>query len=230
MQNSTRFLFGVILIFLGILFLIEQTGFFVAFGFSLWRFVWMFWPLILIFLGAKLLAERNTSGGFVLLILGTVLLTTTLFSWNFFAVLWPLLIIALGFSILIKRDTGSFNTTKRASSRNSSSEDRINETVIFWGLEKSVVSKNFKGGEVNVAFGGCELNLRDAVVAKEGAKLHINCAFGGVEVFVPKGCRVITNGTGILGGWSPQLKPNDITEPVFEITGSVAFGGVEIKD
>jgi predicted membrane protein len=230
MQGSTRFILGVILILLGVLFLIEQTGYFGTFGLNLWSFIWTFWPLILIFLGAKLLAERNNTGGFILLILGTVFLSTTLFQWNFFAVLWPLLIIAIGISVLIKRDRTSFNTTKDSTSRSDTKEDRLNETVIFWGLDKRVESKNFKGGEINVAFGGCELNLRDAIVAKEGARLHINCAFGGVEIMVPKNCRVITNGTGFLGGWDPKVKPSEVEEPLFEITGSVAFGGVEIRD
>ncbi|MDX9738961.1 MAG: DUF5668 domain-containing protein [Candidatus Dojkabacteria bacterium] len=224
MKNSTRFILGVILIVLGILFLVEQTGLLGGFTVSLWSFVWTFWPLLLILLGAKLLIDGNSNGGLILLVIGTVLLSTNLFHWNFFAILWPILIITIGISILIKKDRGSINTGKH-----SSTQDLLNETVVFWGVDKKVKSKEFKGGEINVAFGGCTIDLREAKIAKSGAKLHVNCAFGGVEIFVPKDCRVVTNGTGIFGAWEPKIEESDITEPVLEITGGVAFGGVEIK-
>ncbi|MFA5622721.1 MAG: DUF5668 domain-containing protein [Candidatus Dojkabacteria bacterium] len=224
MKNSTRFIFGVILIVLGILFLAEQIGMFGTFTVSLWSFIWTFWPLLLILLGSKLLIDGNSNGGLILLVVGAVLLSTNLFHWNFFAILWPVLIITIGISILIKNDKGSTNMQKQ-----SSTKDTLNETVVFWGVDKKVKSKEFKGGEINVAFGGCTIDLREAKIAKGGAKLHVNCAFGGVEIFVPKDCRVVTNGTGIFGGWDPKIEESDITEPVLEITGGVAFGGVEIK-
>ncbi|MDY0091004.1 MAG: LiaF-related protein, partial [Flavobacteriaceae bacterium] len=173
---------------------------------------------------SKLLIDGNSNGGLILLVVGAVLLSTNLFHWNFFAILWPVLIITIGISILIKNDKGSTNMQKQ-----SSTKDTLNETVVFWGVDKKVKSKEFKGGEINVAFGGCTIDLREAKIAKGGAKLHVNCAFGGVEIFVPKDCRVVTNGTGIFGGWDPKIEESDITEPVLEITGGVAFGGVEIK-
>jgi len=224
MKNSSKFILGVILILVGILFLIEQTGFLGRYSISIWSFIWTFWPLVLIFSGAKLLVEGNNSGGFVLLILGAVFLATTLFKWDFFSVLWPVIIICIGISILFKNEGTSFNTGTKTSR-----EDLLSETVVFWGVDKKITSKSFKGGEINVAFGGATIDLREAKVVKEGAKLHINCAFGGVEVLVPKDCRVITNGTGILGGWEPKIADSDVEEPVLEITGSVALGGVEIK-
>jgi predicted membrane protein len=225
MKNSTRFILGVILITLGILFLIEQTGVF-GFAIPIWDIVWTFWPLILVFIGAKLLAQGNYSGGLALLLLGVVFLATTLFKWNFFAVLWPLIIITIGASILLKRENlgTSVNVSKKTTD-----EDRLNETVVFWGTEKKVNSGAFKGGEINVAFGGAEIDLRDAKIAESNAKLHINVAFGGVEIFVPKDCRVVSEGTGILGGWDVAVEKRDIKKPVLTITGGAIFGGVEIK-
>ncbi|MHC1716841.1 MAG: LiaF domain-containing protein [Candidatus Dojkabacteria bacterium] len=93
-----------------------------------------------------------------------------------------------------------------------------------------MVSNEFKGGEINAIFGGYELDLREATISKDGAKLSVNAVFGGAEVFVPKNCRVVTNGSGVFGGWDPNVKPNDVKNPVLEITGSAVFGGVEIKD
>jgi predicted membrane protein len=138
-----------------------------------WYIVKTFWPLILIFFGAKLLIQGNHTGGLVVLVLGAVFFSTTLFKWNFFSVLWPIIIITIGASILIKKDkpSESVNTSKKISDK-----DRLNETVVFWGVEKKINSDNFKGGEINVAFGGAEIDLSDAEVSKSGAKLHINVA------------------------------------------------------
>lgn len=225
MKNSSKFILGVILIALGILFLIEQTGI-LGFSIPVWDILWTFWPLILIFFGAKLLVQGNHTGGLVVLVLGAVFFSTTLFKWNFFSVLWPIIIITIGASILLKKDKPleSVNTSKKTSE-----EDRLNETVVFWGVEKKVNSDNFKGGEINVAFGGAEIDLSDVKVSKDGAKLHINVAFGGVDILAPKNCRVVSEGTGILGGWDVTVEKRDISEPVLTITGSAAFGGVEIK-
>ncbi len=224
MKISSRFLFGILVVVVGIVLLFEQAGLFPRFSEYIWVFIAKLWPLILVVLGAKLLIVRNTFPGFLLLLLGVAFLSTNLFEWDFFAVLWPVVIISLGVSLLFKSEQ------KKESGKVVSEKDLISETVLFWGVDKKVRAKEFKGGEINVAFGGIELDLRDAKVTKDSAKLHINCAFGGVEIFVPKDCRIKTNGTGFLGGWSTHLKERDIDNPVLEITGGVIFGGVEIKE
>ncbi len=60
-------------------------------------------------------------------------------------------------------------------------------------------------------------------------KLEVDCIFGGVEIIVPSKCKVITNGTGVFGGWSPNIS-NKEDGPTLTISGSAVFGGVEIKD
>ena len=224
MKINPKFLFGILVVVVGVVLLFEQAGVFPMFSKYIWMFFAKLWPLILVAVGAKLLILRNMFPGFVLLLLGVVFLATNLFGWNFFSVLWPVVIIALGVSLLFKTEE------KKKGEKVVSDKDHIFETVVFWGVDKKIKSKEFKGGEVNVAFGGLELDLREAKVAKRGARLHINCAFGEVEVFVPKECRIKTNGTGILGGWNPEVKDRSIDEPVLEITGGVIFGGVDIKD
>jgi len=224
MKINPKFLFGILVVVVGVVLLFEQAGVFPLFSKYIWAFFAKLWPLILIAFGAKLLIARNIFPGFLLLLLGITFLATNLFSWDFFSVLWPVVIIALGISLLFKTEE------KKEEGKVLSDKDFLSETVLFWGVDKKVKSKNFKGGELNVAFGGLALDLRDVEVSKEGAKLHINCAFGGVEIFVPKECRIKTSGTGILGGWNPEVKDRKIESPVLEITGGVIFGGVDIKD
>ncbi len=221
-DNSGKIIFGTILVALGGLLLIEKIG---IFSFDAWTLIWTYWPLILVFVGIKLFVEGKNAGGIILTTLGTVMLLTNIFDWNFFSILWPLAIIAIGLSVIFRPEAPHINT-----SGHSVNQERIDDTAIFWGIEKKISSKDFKGGEVNAIFGGYELDLRDAKIAKDGATLSVNAIFGGAEITVPKDCRVITNGTGIFGGWSPEIKGNDIKEPVLEITGSAIFGGVEIKE
>jgi len=225
MKNESRVIAGIILVALGIILFVDMSGAFNFWGINIWNIMGTFWPLLLVLLGVRMFMEKNNSGGVILTVLGLVFLSTNLFDWNFFAILWPTIIIAIGLSVIFRDETPRVNHVTSSSTK----QDRINESVLFWGMDKAINSKEFAGGEINVLFGGAKLDLRKATIAKEGAKLHVNCMFGGIEILVPNNCRVVTNGTGILGGWTPMMETNDIEEPVLEITGSVAFGGVEIK-
>lgn len=225
MKDTVKIIFGLSLLVIGCLLLIERLGVFLPFSINTWEIIGYLWPLVLVAIGVKLFFENNTTGGVILLTLGSVIFLTNVFNWNFFSILWPLLIIALGVSILIRKEEDHFNVES-----SEYTDDYLKDSIAFWGSDRRVTSKSFKGGEINVAFGGLTLDLRDAVISKDGAKLNVNAAFGGIDIYVPKDCRVKTNGTGILGGWDPQIKGNDIKEPVLEITGTAIFGGVDIKD
>lgn len=222
-----KFLFGVLIVLFGIVLLFEQTGIIPRLSRYFWAVVGDLWPLILIFWGAKLLLDKNSLPGMILLFLGVSFLSSNLFNWNFFSLFWPIIIIGIGLSILLQSDQKKSSTNVK---EKVSSDEYVKENAIFWSTEKKSTSKGFRGGEINVVFGGVDLDLREAKVSKGGAKIHINCAFGGVDIFVPKDCRVKTDGTGIIGSWQTHLKERDINEPVLEITGGVMFGGVEIKD
>ena len=225
MKNTFKIVLGIILITIGSLLIIERLGIFLPFRVNVWQIIGIFWPLILIYLGLKLFFENNTTGGVILFTIGSVIFLTNIFDWNFFSILWPLLIIGMGISILVKKDDENFNMES-----SEYSEDEIKESIAFWGSDKKITSKSFKGGQIHVAFGGIKLDMRDAKIDKDGAKLNVDVAFGGAEIFVPKGCRVKTNGIEILGAWEPKLSENTIDKPVLEISGTTIFGGVEIKE
>jgi len=229
-MKDNKIIFGLILIGLGILFLVDQTGIFGTYGINLWSLIWKLWPLILVFFGIKFLIERNSTAGLIFLILGTLLLLSNLFTYNFWSLLWPLLIIGIGISILFKDETKIEHARKENFEKKEiSKENFITQTVVFFGWDKVSRADKFRGGEVNVAFGGVKLDLRDAKIDPKGATLHVNCAFGGVEVLVPSNCRVISNGSGIFGGWAPKLNSSDVEKPVLRINGVALFGGVELK-
>jgi predicted membrane protein len=131
----------------------------------------------------------------------------------------------MGLSVIFRKEDSHFNSGKKFDSN-----EKISDTVLFWGLDKKLDSKSFKGGEVNAVFGGVKIDLRDVKIAKAGAKIIANAAFGGVEIIVPKECKIVADGMGILGGWENKVTSRDAKEPVLEITGTAVFGGVEIKE
>jgi predicted membrane protein len=226
MRNKTKIFIGVLLLLVGGLVLLNNVGFLSSYGITLSTFWTFFWPALFLGIGITLIFDKNFTAGVIFSIIGLAILTNRLLNWNFWSTFWPLILIGIGLSVLLRKDREiSVNNASKISQ-----DDKVDDTVIFWGVEKKVTSKDFKGGEINTVFGGYQLDLRESKIANEGAELNINCAFGGVEILVPKDCRVVTNGTGILGGWTPNISPSEVEKPVLTIRGVAAFGGVEIKD
>lgn len=225
MRNKTKIFLGTLLLLLGTLVLLNNAGFLAPHQISLNIFWEFFWPVLFLGVGITLIFDKNFTVGLIFSIIGLAMLISTVLSWDFWSMFWPLILIFLGISMLVKRDKKiSINDAAKISG-----DDKVDDTVIFWGVEKKVTSKNFKGGEINTVFGGYQLDLREAKVSKDNAMLNVNCAFGGVEILVPKDCRIKTNGTGIIGGWVPNIPESKAEKPVLTIQGVVAFGGVEIK-
>ncbi len=225
MKPSSKLVIGALLIVLGLIFLMETSGVLPFFHLTAGEVIGYLWPTILLGIGIKMLLDNNTSSAILFLSVGAVFLFTRLFSWNFFAVLWPVAIIAIGLSMIFKKENTHMNSGKKYDDH-----DRVSEAIIFWGLDKNIDSKEFKGGDVTAIFGGCKIDLREATIAKSGAKLEVNAVFGGVEILAPKNCKIVTDGTGILGGWEDKTTANDVKTPVLRISGTAIFGGVEIKE
>lgn len=226
MRNKTKIFIGVLLLTLGVLVLLDNTGILFPYAISIGTFWNLFWPALFLGVGITLIFDKNFTAGSIFTIIGIALLASRLLSWSFWSTFWPLILIGLGFSILFRNENKKLSVNDAAKV---SSEDKLDDTVIFWGVEKKVTSKNFEGGEINTVFGGYQLDLRETKLNKDGATLNVNCAFGGVEILVSDTYRVVTNGTGILGGWVPNIPTSEVDKPVLTIQGVAAFGGVEIK-
>ena len=66
-------------------------------------------------------------------------------------------------------------------------------------------------------------------------QLNLDCTFGamqvyfaGMDLFIPKEWQVINHATAVFGGIDEKNHPQTTGTPILTLTGSVAFGGVEI--
>jgi predicted membrane protein len=216
-----RILLGLVLIALGVLFLLDRAG-----ALEAGEAIRDWWPVAIIAVGALQLFDRPRSllGPVIVIGVGVVLLlfTTDVVRGSVFAVLWPALLIAIGVGILFRHGGGP-----RVSAEGSS-EDVVRATAVFGGHEVASRSAAFRGGSATAVFGGVTLDLRDARLDPEGARIDVTAIFGGVEILVPRGWRVTTSGTPILGGIDNKTAGEAAGGPELLIDALAILGGADI--
>ena len=109
--------------------------------------------------------------------------------------------------------------------------DRINESVIFSGVNRKLMTKNFQGGKATVIFGGLDLDLTQ-VDFSGVVTLDLEVGFGGVKLIIPPHWDVRTEVSNIAAGLEDKrmfreggVDPNK----VLVLRGTLAFSGLEIK-
>ena len=160
------------------------------------------------------------------LIFGSILIAIGISSFTNFDIfhyLIPALFIFFGIRILLGR--GGKRSGRYASML---SQDDINEVAIFSGSEKRVESRAFTGGKAASIFSGMDLDLTRAKIKGKRADLELNAVFGALKVFVPKDWHVVTEGTGVLGGFTNHTTGGSENSPKLYVRGGAVFGGVEI--
>jgi hypothetical protein len=137
--------------------------------------------------------------------------------------LWPLLLVVFGLSIALGR--------LRPRSRPVES-DEVSVFALFSGQNRRSTSDRFRDADVTVAFGGVELDLRDAAVADPPARVTTTVFFGGADVVVPRDWNVELDVFPLFGGAEDERprRESEHAEVDLVVTGFAAFGGVSIKD
>ena len=231
-NSSNQLIVGIILIGMGILFLLDNFSFFSV------RKLMYYWPLILILIGViKIVHQPNSEGartGGVLVVIGMVFLVGKLGLFDLSASIFvPCVLIGIGIWILSKPGFSSAAKQQKdgVSLDKASADDEppLNMSAVLGGYQRRVTSKRFHGGEVFILMGGCELDLRHTSIEGE-VVLNVKVLFGGLDLKVPTDWTVITQGSAVLGGFDEQtLNPPDGKKRLI-ICGTVAFGGVEVRN
>jgi predicted membrane protein len=224
---SGRIFWGLILIIIGILFLLDRMGQ-IDFG----SFFSRYWPLLLILAGLwHLLANnlRNAAGGVILIIIGSVFMLAKLeilgrSAWHY---VWPLLLIILGVWILFGLTAG-----RSSESHPGAKENELDAFVMLSGLKRRIESQNFQGGKATSILGGIELDFTRARLAEGRAAIELTAILGGIEVRVPQTWRVEVEGRPLLGGIEDKhtFAPGTETAQTLHLKASAILGGIEIKE
>jgi predicted membrane protein len=229
---------GVLIMAVGVLFLLGNLGIINV------REVWQFWPLILIALGiakmVPLASFGQTLWGGILAMVGGVFLLHNLdiVQGNVWQFIWPILLIGFGAGMLANRmDWGFPNISASEAAESSvrgSTADTFHAEQIFGHTKRKIDSQDFRGGKVEVVFGGATIDLREADTKLEEVVVKADAVFGGIELFVPDTWETVVRGTAVFGAFEDKTHPvphgGDRNPPRLVVKGGAVFGGVLIKN
>lgn len=248
-NNNGRAIGGVIIVAIGLIFLGREMGFYIP--------RWLYsWEMILIAVGIYSGVKNNfeNASWLVMILIGSVfLIRRWLPDFIDFGYVWPIGLIIVGLYVIVKpRSTYSTNknnwnkfntgTTDKSSwqqhpksnfqySQQAESSEYLDSAAVFGSVRKSVISKDFKGGEISSVFGSSEVNLSQADITQI-VELEVNAVFGGVRLIVPSHWEIKSELTAVLGSVEdkrPVMRSaNNNPDKFLVLKGNAVFGGIEI--
>lgn len=234
--QPSRILGGIVLVVAGVLFFARKLGV----DFPEWLFTW---PMFLIALGIYISAKHNfkNPGGYILIVIGGVFLTERFYpEFRIHEFFWPTLLIIFGITMIFKprrqrsADANRYPNGIADACYTSvvTTEYSIEVNSILAGVKRNVLSKDFKGGEINCIMGGAEINLSHAII-NGTATLEMNQIFGGAKLIVPANWEIVSEVTVVLGGVEDKRQIagnfNQEQKPVLILKGVCVFGGIDIR-
>jgi len=245
---------GLVLTALGTLFVLDSFGVIDAGSLT------DYWPLILILPGlGNLIWPRKHADrfwGVILVGVGTLLLLRNLgLFWISFRHVWPVVLILLGLYVIWRArgprpwDPGAadgmgqrahdgamagITATRDLRDLPPSSGDRLSEFAMFGGGDRMIRSQAFRGGTITAIMGGFDIDMRDAQMAGDAARIDVFVAMGGIDLKVPESWTVVIDVTPFMGGANYGKRgqaspPPGTPQKVLTITGFVFMGGVDVR-
>jgi hypothetical protein len=220
---TPQLIIGLLLLAAGAALLLDNFG---------WLDAWdvlRYWPAGLILIGIVMLfqARRGAgriAGGFwifigVWLLLGNLrVLDLDLLD------LWPVPIVLIGAHLIWQAMHGPTRSNDR------DSEHVFSALAVMSGINRKIVTTDFRGGEATAVMGGAKIDLRDARMVANEAVIDVFAFWGGLEILVPEGWVVINRITPILGGADDRTRPaTDPSPKRLVLRGMCVMGGAEIK-
>jgi predicted membrane protein len=225
--SQGRIFWGLILIAIGVLFLLDQMGE-LDFGYLFSRY----WPAIFILIGISILLGnnfQNAGPGIFFILFGAffLLMRIRVFHYTAWHYFWPILIIGIGIWILAKP---ALRAVKKKIPELTADELRISQ--VFSGTSRRVESPHFKGGTAEVVFGSAEIDLRGAGLEGGQAALSLSAVLGSIELRVRPEWQVVIEGTPVLGSIEQERPaPSEgVKTGTLHVNASVVLGSIHIKD
>ena len=242
-RSNSRVWTGLFLVAVGVLLFANKMGV----NLPPWLFTW---PMLLIGIGLLKGVQsgfRDNSWIILLLVGGLFLWDDIVEDVNLHNYILPIIIISVGV-LFIFRPKKNWQRSRDWKNRNrdewkkswggtigsytSTEEGEYLEiNSVFSGANKRVLSKNFKGGEINCFMGGAELDLTQADI-QGTVIIESNVVFGGFKITIPPHWDIKTEVTTVFGGIEdkrPVVATKIDLNKVIVLKGNTVFGGIEIR-
>jgi len=110
-------------------------------------------------------------------------------------------------------------------------DDYLDAISVFGGVKKTILSKNFKGGEIVNVFGGAELDFTQADIQGQ-VVIDITQIFGATKIVVPSNWRVVPDLAAVFGSVDDKrirtAAPAN-SDKILVLKGVSIFAGVDIR-
>lgn len=224
MKNTSKILWGLVLVIVGLLLSINALGFaHIDIFFDGW---WTLFIIVPSFIG--LFDDDDKFGSLIGLIIGMALLLSAQGFISFgllFKLFIPFLIIVIGLSVL---KTGLFGEKVKEKVKIVDTGD-LETVAVVMSDENKVIKGEFKGAVIDTVFGHCTLDISDAKI-KDNASLKISSVFSKVDIILPSNVTLKTNSTRVFGSVSTVVKEKSTKKEIVVFVEAVSvFGGISLR-
>jgi len=112
-----------------------------------------------------------------------------------------------------------------------SSDSYLDTISVFGGTKRTILSKDFKGGEVVNVFGGTDLDLTQADINGR-VVIDVTQLFGGIKLIVPPHWQVISDLAAVFSSVDDKRRSVGIplsADKVLVIKGVSVFAGIDVR-
>ncbi len=224
--TTTRMLIGVVLVFFGLLWTVDNLGWTAAGEVMRW------WPVLVLLYGIMRLVgsgvRRSTLQGVFFTLVGGLLVIARIADVSVgLGIAFPLLMILGGIGIVRRTMLG-----ERFVRTGESAEEVIRLTAVMGGVSSRGVGTDVRRGELCAVMGGIVLDLREAQPAEGRMTIDTCACLGGIEIIVPETWRVESEIAPIVGGFDDQTQRVSEGPPACTLllTGTAILGGVVARN
>lgn len=223
-RNHGRLWAGLIVIAVGMVFLGRELGA----VFPEWLFSWKMLVIAIgLYVGAK--QSFKLGGWLIPVAIGVLFIVDDYIDELYFKpYLIPIGIIGAGLYIIFKPKRKEGNSMTSSTPIEATGDW---ESVVIFGENKNIISKDFKGGEMVTIFGGSELNMMQADI-NGMVTIEVVQIFGGTKLIVPSNWKIQTSElVSVFGGISDKRAVSTTADPtkLLNIKGASVFGGIDIR-
>ena len=110
-------------------------------------------------------------------------------------------------------------------------DDYLDAVSVFGGVKKTILSKNFRGGEIVNIFGGAELDFTQADIQGR-VVIDITQIFGGTKIIVPSNWQVVSDLAAVFASVDDKrikTTASPDSNKLLVLKGVSIFAGVDIR-